>query len=227
MARFQPRWLPLAMGSLPHEDVSTAWETVLRDLPSIPSWPQLPRRAYRETMYAQFGERFPGITIEDGRVTSIGAMDLDAGLEQLYLAYLEDEVVRSVAEPYASGLHALLGARGTAGGARRAHITGPISWGLSVVDQNQRPILYDEVLACRGQAPAAQKAWQSVRWPHRQTIVMIDEPIWPPSLLFVSLRANRSSGCSRRSLRAWGIRGVHCCGNTDWSILLASPTSQP
>ena len=40
-----------------------------------------------------------------------------------------------------------------AGGARcpegvtASGVTGPISWGLTIVDQNQRSILYDEVLA--------------------------------------------------------------------------------
>jgi hypothetical protein len=233
MARFQPRWLPLAMGSLPHEDVSTAWETVLRYLPSIPSWPQLPRRAYRETMYAQFGERFPGITIEDGRVYVDRRMDLDAGLEQLYLAYLEDEVdFGAVAEPYASGLHALLGGRVAlpeGALAVKGHITGPISWGLSVVDQNQRPILYDEVLAdAVGKHLRLKAAWLERALAHiaPQTIVMIDEPYMASfGSSFVSLRREQVVGLLEEVFAGLqGIKGVHCCGNTDWSILLSTST---
>ncbi len=233
MTRFQPRWLPFAMGSLPHADVGKAWETVLRYLPSIPSWPQLPRRAYRESMYAQFGERFPGITVEDQRVYVDRRKDLDAGLERLYLAYLEDEVdYGELAESYAAGLHALLAGRvalpeGVT--AVKGHVTGPISWGLTIVDQNQRPILYDEVLAdAVGKHLRLKAAWQERELARvfAHTIVMIDEPYMASfGSSFVSLSRDQAIGLLEEVFAGLhGIKGVHCCGNTDWSVLLSTST---
>lgn len=229
MTRFQPRWLPIAMGSLPHADVSKAWESVLRYLPSIPSWPQLPRRAYRENMYAQFGERFPGLTFEAQRVYVDRRKDLDAGLEQLYLAYLEDEVdYGELAEAYAAGLHALLEGRvalpeGVM--AVKGHITGPISWGLTIVDQNQRPILYDEVLAdAVGKHLRLKASWQERELARvaPQTIVIVDEPYMASfGSSFVSLSREQAIGLLEEVFAGLqGIKGVHCCGNTDWSVLL-------
>mgnify|MGYP005837097461 CR=1 FL=1 len=233
MTRFQPRWLPFAMGSLPHADVRKAWEAVLRYLPSIPSWPQLPKRAYGENMYAQFGERFPGITVEDQRVYVDRRKGLDAGLEQLYLAYLEDEVdYGELSEPYAAGLHALLDGRVALPGevqAVKGHVTGPISWGLTIVDQNQRPILYDEVLAdAVGKHLRLKAAWQERELARIAplTIVMIDEPYMASfGSSFVSLSREQAVGLLEEVFAGLqGIKGVHCCGNTDWSVLLSTST---
>lgn len=233
MTRFQPRWLPFALGSLPHADVSKAWAAVLRYLPGIPTWPQLPRRAYRENMYAQFGERFPGITVEDERVYVDRRKDLDAGLERLYLAYLEDDVdYGALTESHAAGLHALLGGRVALPGevtAVKGHVTGPISWGLTIVDQNQRPILYDEVLAdAVGKHLRLKAAWQEreLARVHPRTIIIIDEPYMASfGSSFVSLSREQAVGLLEEVFAGLqGIKGVHCCGNTDWSVLLSTST---
>ena len=92
MSSFQPGWLAFSLGSVPFADTSEAWDAILRSYPYIPSWPQLPRRTYRENLYAQFSERFPGITLEDQRIYVDRRKDLDPGLEQLYLAYLENDI---------------------------------------------------------------------------------------------------------------------------------------
>ena len=36
---------------------------LLRYLQAIPCWPQLPKRSYRENMYVQYAEGFPGINM--------------------------------------------------------------------------------------------------------------------------------------------------------------------
>jgi len=56
---FRPRCLPTAVGSMPHTDPQAACDVILQHMPAIPTWPQLPRRSFRENMYVQFGERFP------------------------------------------------------------------------------------------------------------------------------------------------------------------------
>jgi methionine synthase II (cobalamin-independent) len=233
MTRFRPRWLPFAIGSLPHVDVSKAWAAVLRYLPGIPSWPQLPRRAYRENMYAQFGEGFPGITVEDERIYVDRRKDLDVDLERLYLAYLEDDVdYGELGESHAAGLHALLKGRvalpeGVA--AVKGQVTGPVSWGLTIVDQNQRPILYDEVLAdAVGKHLRLKAAWQERELARiaPRTVVMIDEPYMASfGSSFVSLSREQAIGLLQEVFAGiQGIKGVHCCGNTDWSVLLSTST---
>jgi len=231
MTRFEPHWLPLAMGSLPHVDVGQAWAAILRHLPTIPSWPQLQRRAYRENMYAQFGERFPGITVEDGRMYVDRRKDLDAALERLYLAYLEDDVdYGEMVESQAAGLHALLSGQvmlpeGVT--AVKGHVTGPVSWGLTVVDQDQRPILYDEVLAdAVGKHLRLKAAWQERELTRivPRTIIIVDEPYMASfGSSFVSLSREQAVGLLQEVFAGLqGVKGVHCCGNTDWSVLLST-----
>jgi len=231
MTPFEPRWLPLALGSLPHPDVGEAWATVLQYLPEIPCWPQLPRRAFRENMYAQFGALFPGITIEDQRIYVDRRKDLDAGLERLYLAYLEDELdYGELTEPHAAGLHALLQGQVALPDdavAVKGHVTGPVSWGLTIVDQDQRPILYDEVLA----DAVAKHLRLKAAWQERElarvaprTIMMLDEPYMASfGSAFISLSREQAVGLLEEVLAGLrGIKGVHCCGNTDWSVLLST-----
>ncbi|NLX43223.1 MAG: hypothetical protein GXY79_07070, partial [Chloroflexi bacterium] len=107
--RFTPRWLPLINGGLPHTDAASAWQSLVHRFPQIPSWPRLPRKSNLENMYVQFSERFPGISMQNGGILVNRNSDLDAGLEQLYLAYLEDDLAYGVTSAaYAAGLDFLL-----------------------------------------------------------------------------------------------------------------------
>jgi hypothetical protein len=101
-------------------------------------------------MYAQFSEGFPGVVLDDGSLRVRDVADIEQSLEQLYLAYLENELSYGAISPdHASGLAALLqGKVALPDGvvALKGQITGPISWGLSVIDAQQQPILHDRVL---------------------------------------------------------------------------------
>jgi hypothetical protein len=229
MASFPPGWLPFSLGSVPHTDVNAAWSAILRRFPQIPSWPQLPRRTYLENMYVQFSECFPGITLEGERIYVNRQGNLDADLEQLYLAYLEDNLSYGhTGSAYAAGLEALR--QGQVALARppvalKGQVTGPISWGLTIVDQNQRPILYDEVLAeAVGKHLRLKASWQEreLKKLATTTIMMIDEPYMASfGSAFVSLNREQVIALLEEVFAGLrGLKGVHCCGNTDWSILL-------
>ena len=230
--QFEPNWLPLAVGSVPHIDVAQAWAAVLRCFPATPLWPQLPRRASLESMYAQYSERFPGIMIEGERLYVDRRQDLDPGLERLYLAYLSDDLNYGSTSPeYAAGLAALLDGRVTLPQSPRlikGQVTGPVSWGLTVTDQNRRPILYDDVLADAVSKHLRLKAaWQQrvLAGLGAPTIIFVDEP-------YLSAYGSALIAIGREQVVRYlqevlagipGLKGVHCCGNTDWSILLETP----
>nr|MBC7244164.1 methionine synthase [Chloroflexota bacterium] len=228
---FQSAWLPAALGSLPLHDVAQAWDWTLKYLPQIPVWPQLPKRSYQENMYAQFSENFPGIVVdlEAERIYVDRTHDLDRDLERLYLAYLQNDLEYGELSPqYAAGLYHLLNTEGllpTPLVALKGQVTGPISWGLVVTDQNRRPLLYDEVMAdAIAKHLRLKAAWQEqkLRAFAPQTIIFVDEPYMSSfGSAFVSLSRDQVvllleevfAGIS-------GLKGVHCCGNTDWSVLL-------
>ncbi len=229
--KFEPAWLPAALGSLPLSDPAQAWDWTLQYLPEIPPWPQLTKRSYRENMYAQYSERFPAIVVDlDSERTYMDRrQDLDRDLERLYLAYLEyDLEYGTISSDYAAGLHYLLDTPGllkTQPRAIKGQVTGPVSWGLVVVDHNRRPLLYDEAIADAIAKHLRLKAsWQEQRLKaiSPQTIVFVDEPYMSSfGSAFVSLGRDQVVTLLEEVFAGiQGLKGVHCCGNTDWSVLL-------
>ena len=228
---FKPQWLPTMLGSTPHLSAAEAWTTTLTYFPEIPAWPQLPKRSYLENMYVQFSERFPGVVLEGERIYVNRERDLEAALERLYIAYLEGNMAYgAISADYAAGLDYLLADRIAFMQpleAMKGQVTGPITWGLAVVDQNRRPILYDEVLA----EAIAHHLRLKVSWQEQQlrrfserTIIFVDEPYMSSfGSAFVSISRELVVNLLEEVFDGiTGLKGVHCCGNTDWSILLST-----
>jgi len=228
---FEPRWLPFVIGGLPYKDPEAAWQAILQRFPQVPSWPQLPRRHRHENMYVQFSERFPGIDVGE-RIRVVADDRLDEELRRLYVAYLEDELdYGRMSASYAAGLHLLREEEVSfphTPVALKGEVTGPVSWGLTVVDEAQRPILYDEVLADAVSKHLRLKAaWQEreLRKKAPQTIMIVNEPYMASfGSAFVSLsQAQVIELLAEVFADLRGLKGVHCCGNTDWSLILRAP----
>jgi len=228
MRQLEPNLLPMSVGSVPHRDPARACDLVLRNFPQIPTWPQLPKRAFLENMYVQYSEGFPGVVLEGDRIYVDREQDLDTPLEALYVAYLKNDLgYGSISEEYASGLHEMLGRTLPGIVAIKGQVTGPVSWGLVVVDQGRRPILYDEILADAVAKHLRLKAsWQekNLRRLSPKVITFIDEPYMSSfGSAFVSLSREQAVTIMEEVLSGLqGIKGVHCCGNTDWPLLLAT-----
>jgi hypothetical protein len=223
--------LPTIIGSMPHTDPKKACAEVARHLKDIPAWPQLPARTFLENMYVQYSEGFPGIVVlpEEQRVYVDASGDIQKPLEDLYSAYLTDDAEKFPVSPdYAAGFYAFLEQTGMSPRAVKGHVTGPLSWGLTVTDHNKRAVLYDDVL---GDAiPKLLKlkaAWQEKELKKLcdNTIIFVDEPY------MAAYGSSISSGpfSSSEKVAAMidevfegisGLKGIHCCGNTDWSVIL-------
>ncbi len=101
--------LPTVIGSMPHTGSSEACSQVNHYLKDIPAWPQLPKRSFRENMYIQFSQGFPGVVVEENKIFIDCSQDLDKPLEKLYAAYLENDVDKyPISDEYAAGLHSFL-----------------------------------------------------------------------------------------------------------------------
>ena len=220
--------LPTVIGSMPHTDPQKACRLIHRYLTAIPAWPQLPKRSPKENMYAQFSEGFPGITVGDTRIYIDHSQDLDLGLEQLYTAYLNNDITHyAISSDYAAGLHAFLASGTGTPLAIKGQVTGPISQGLSVTD-GTRPVIYDETLAEAIARHLRLKAsWQerALRQISPNTIVFVDEPyLTSLGSAFVSLPSEKVLSLLEETLAGIsGLKGIHCCGNTDWSLVLSLP----
>lgn len=229
MTSFVPECVATAIGSLPHRDPERAVSLVQEFFPEIPCWPQLPRRDFRENMYAQFSEGVPAIRIDTAteRIGALVGEDLTTEIEGFYDRYLKEEPdVFALGRDHAAGLYAFMASHQGLPNARliKGQLTGPISLGLRVCDQNMRPILYNDMLHdVLVKATVRQAQWQErLLSQFGETLIFVDEPSL--SLFGASMVAlNRDQVIQDleevySSLQ--GRVGTHCCGNTDWSLLL-------
>ncbi len=224
---FEFSGLATMIGSMPHSGAREACSVVLTHLSDIPAWPQLPQKSYLENMYAQYSEGLPGIVLGDDSLWVDTSKDLSSELEQLYAAYIEDDTdSRAMSPEYAAGFEAFLRlVEGRPVKAVKGQITGPFSFALTVTDENRRPLLYDEVMVEAVAKHLRLKAsWQerSLRKVCPSTIMSVDEPyLSSAGSAYVSTSPEQVIELLNEVLGGLeGLKAIHCCGNTDWSVLL-------
>jgi hypothetical protein len=233
---------------MPHQDVQQAMNVMFQNFSAIPYWPQLPKRDFRENMYAQFSEDLVGIKIDmPQELINIVINDETMGqVEAFYARYLEDNAdLFAVSPNYAAGLYALRDSHDALKNAQwiKGQVTGPISFGLKVVDQNLKPMLYDDslrdvlvkhlarkaqwhenflasIIASRPSTSPLRDSAQDATLP----ITFVDEPSL--ALIGASVVALNRDEVIRDLEEVFssiqGLKGTHCCGNTDWSLLMAT-----
>jgi len=179
-------------------------------------------------MYVQYSERFPGVVVDESekKIYIDRSQDPDKPLEQFYAAYLANDVAKYPIGPeYAAGLHQFLALDNLSPLAVKGQVTGPVTWGLTVTDDSGKGILYDDTLGdAVPKLLRLKAAWQEekLRQISKNTIIFIDEP-YMSAFGSVGMMLSREKVISLLEevlAGISGLKGVHCCGNTDWSVLL-------
>jgi len=222
--------LPTMIGSLPHTDPVKACQVVTRFLKELPAWPQLPKRGFLEDINAQYSEGFPGVVLQDRRITVARAPGIQQLLEKLYTAFLANDASNyPTGREYASGLHNMMASSGKLP-AIKGQIVGPITWGLSVADDTGQAIIYDDILGDAVPKFLRLKAiWQEKMLTRisKNTVIFLDEPYMAAfgAATFTLSRQKVIALINEVLQGIKGIKGIHCCANTDWSVLLATETN--
>ena len=239
----KPKFLATGIGSMPFEDPSLAVDLILSKLPEAPHWPQLPGLGLNEQMEIQFSEHMPCAVIDrnKNRLYFDTSGDYSEAFAQFYEGYLAamdpDEGTRdckamAVSPAFARGLHALedkLRQQGVKLPFVKCQVTGPCTFSLTVVDENKRAIYYhEEFRDMIVKTLAMVGCWQIQTFkPYAgQVICFIDEPILSAfgSSTYVAVRradvVQLLADMVEAVHAAGGIAGTHCCGNTEWSILI-------
>lgn len=226
-------FLTTHVGSVPHTTASGLTDKLVAQL-DIPAWPQLPRRSFRESMYVQYSASLPAVEVDEQKEKIVLSTrnDLTTALENFYTPYLADDVDAYALQPnYSEGFFAMLNSlRDTKGEWAKGQVTGPISFGLTVTDQDLRATLYNDTLA----DVIVKNMAMNTRWQVRQlktvrpnVIIFTDEPYMASfGSAFISLSREQAVSYLDEVYEAiqseGALAGVHCCANTDWSVLLAS-----
>lgn len=223
--------LPLGIGSLPHDDPATACALILNLFPMSPFWPELPRRDWRESMGAEQARDLPGFLEDDDaqRLYFDGDLDITAGLGAFYEKYLAGEIGSFAVSPdFAAGLGPMMEmirAGGTSPTVFKGQLTGPTTLGLILKDKTGKAILHDDqIMDVLVKATGLKAAWlKSVIAPLcEEPMIFFDEPMLQ-SIGSAAIPIDRATAVARLKEVvdvADCLTGGHCCGNTDWSILM-------
>lgn len=233
---YEPRFAVTAIGSLPHKAPEDACRLILDTLPEMPAWPQLPRMGFFENMYVQYSEGFPAIRMEAERGRMWVQTDELAGeLEGFYQAVIDEELDHfAVSKEYAHGLDLFLSGAFSAELEGRpflkGQVTGPISWGLTVQDENRRATLYNEEIEQVIVKGLTLKARWQVRElkriaPGSRIVMFFDEPyLMSVGSALLSVQPEQVRDDISECVRGCGadLVGVHVCGKTDWPVVFAA-----
>ncbi len=215
--------LTTAMAVMPHTDVDRALETALSL--DVPFWPQLPHYSYYEDMYVQAAEHFPGILLDLEKRTLRFSMDKFTEELEDVLLHFDDPAFFDISETYSAVYHRFLALDLSDRPAIRGQLEGPISFGFNILDQDERPILFDDtvrpfMLEFMAKRLNVQLARLKERNPN--AFMFVDEP----GLQFLfSAMAGYGDIKAKTDLEHFFSlvdrpRGIHLCGNPDWDFLL-------
>ena len=213
---------------LPLTDPDRAWDLMLKHLPEFPAWPRLPRRSFLENPDVQLCERFPGVVFEDSHIYIEDIWERDPALDHLYIAYLGQETDYGRISPeYAACLGRLIDESVRlphTTTALKGQIMGPLSWALTVLDQDGGPILYNEdLLDVVSQHLRLKAAWQEHVLRHfvPVTVMLLEEPLLTPTgLASLPIETERVLALLEDVLGGMsGLKGIHCTVPVDSSVL--------
>jgi len=240
---FKPKFLATGIGSMPFEDVEHAVDVSLSRLKNSPIWPQLPKLGLNEQMEIQYSEGLPSIVIdrEKRRMYFDTSVDYSEPFAEFYEAYMMamdpddgtgDCTAMAISPDFSKGIYELE-TRLQAQKDKLQHVkvqtTGPCSFALTIVDENKKAIYYNEEFRdVIIKALAMKCRWQIQKFqPFAERVIcFIDEPILSAfgSSTYISVKRNDVVSHLTEVIEAIhadnGIAGIHCCGNTEWSILI-------
>jgi methionine synthase II (cobalamin-independent) len=176
-------------------------------------------------MVVQFSEGFPGTVMEGDKAHIEPSADFESEVERIYVdCDLDNAQEYGVSREYGAGLHAFLSKVGS-NRLVKGQVTGPITWGLTVTRQDGLGILYDDTLAETAAKFLRLKAsWQenTLREVSPNPIIFVDEPyLVSLGSVFTPIPEEKVPVLLEETLKGIkGIRGLHCCGNTNWSVVL-------
>ena len=212
-----------AMAILPHREVERALDLALSL--DIPFWPQLPHAGYYEDMYVQASEHFPGMVLDpESNSLHFDTAGFYAGLETL-LGHYDDPSYFDISPQFSVVYQKFLALDLSGYAAIRGQLEGPVSFGLKVLDENGRPLIFNEEIRpvlIDFMAKRVNAQLQRLREKNDRAFMFIDEP----GLQFIfSSVSGYTDIMAREDFKNFFSqierpRGIHLCGNPDWDFLL-------
>jgi len=229
-------YMATGIGSVPFLDVEGTCKGILELCPNIPFWPQFVKRSPLEDMTIQASQGLPLIKLkrESGSIYLDPSDNQEDELINFYEHFMaEDTDYFAIDQEHASGLYTLLEMIRKRphdyGPYIKGQIVGPITFAGSLVDSTGRSALTNSEIMDAIVKGLAIKAWWLVKTMSvkgKRTLLFIDEP-------YLSGYGSAFTPIQRQEVisyigevidyvrsRSNAILGIHCCGNTDWSMII-------
>lgn len=212
-----------AMAIMPHTNIEEALGLVFSL--DIPFWPQLPRISFYEDMYAQASENFPGITIDIENEKLI--FDTARFQQELgdYSEKMGQTETFALSQQYSAVYHKFLDRDLQGYHAIRGQVTGPVSLGFSVLDEDRKPIIYNDEVRILLFDFIQQKVnvqYRDLKEKNPNAFIWLDEPglgfVFSGLSGYNDLQAKEDYWSFMQGLE--GPKGLHLCPNVNLPYLL-------
>ncbi len=212
-----------AMGIMPHTDASKAMSLALGL--DIPFLPQLPKVSFYEDMYVQTSHGFPGVSVDilQERVifdTAKFEEELDS-----YFQRLENPDAFLMAADHSVSIRTFLAQRLDGYPAIRGQLTGPVSLGFRIVDENSKPIIYNEEVRAILFDFIQRKVnaqYEQLREKNDNAFVWLDEPglgwVFSGFTGYNDIQAKEDYQNFLKGVKS--LKALHLCANVNLPYLL-------
>lgn len=222
--------LATGIGSMPHKDADAALDLIFKYLSNVPFWPQLSKRDVREGMISQFAENLPCIKVTADGILFDGRLS-DKELEIFYERIIARDVdYFKLRMNFAWGLFTFYERLKKINLQKlefiKCQLTGPFTLAAAVFDNRGVSLLHNEIFMQAILKGLAMKGLWQIRFFkefNKKIILFIDEP-YLGSFGSAYTPINREQVIEGLRELTGGLKsedvllGIHCCGNTDWSI---------
>ena len=224
------------VGSVPFLDVDNTCQRILEIFHNIPFWPQFVKRSSLEDMSIQASQGLPLLRLnhEKNAITVHAVENSETELTSFYEHFLAADMdYFAIGVDHATGLYKLLElieeSPQSYGSFIKGQIVGPITFAGSLKDSTGRSALYNgEITDTIVKGLAIKALWliKKMSTSGKRPILFIDEPYLSGfGSAFTPIRREvviKLIGEVVEYLhsRSPALIGIHCCGNTDWSMII-------
>lgn len=217
------------IGSFPFTSIDETIDLIFSTCREIPFWPQLPKRSLLENMYTPLLDGVPCIVSNEEKNSLYIDTTRTEGIEEFYENVASENVnAFAISERFVPGFYRFLERLKEIEDDVefiKCQVTGPFSAGLGLRDENDKPVIYNFAFydiikkAVNMKAKWMVNAIQN-RYPGTDIIIFFDEPAMV-SLGSAFVSVTREDVIASLNEVIEGVparRGIHVCGNTDWSV---------
>lgn len=229
-------FLATGIGSVPFLDIEDTCFNILQDFSGLPFWPQFVKRKYLEDMNIQYSEGLPMLKIieESRRLVAVSSEDKDSDMISFYDRFMAEDIdYFAISKEYAPGLYKIVEAvrqdPEKYGDYIKGQTVGPITFAAAITDHEGKSVLYNpEFLDIMVKGISIKALWQvrELSKSGKKTIIFLDEPYLASyGSAFSSIQRHEVIYLLKEVVdylkkRSDTLIGIHCCGNTDWAIIV-------